>query len=223
MPKKPKNPPLKKVVVTTKNITDLRPEKKPAFAHGLADKCVASAACQASTTCKNMMATWIGSADALDANQKAQVQARDSLSALEAAEPALILAYDIDAYGYATAVQSISQGDVTIATCAGLMVRADPTPNDGDSAVPAEVMVAMLKKTGLPVLEWEAVPGALLYVAQISVDPATGASWQVLPGRGKSRHLPPLVPGQHYLLRVASIGRSGTQSAWSDTVSITGT
>ena len=222
MPKKATNPPLKKVVITTMDITELIPEAKPAHAHDLAALCLASPACQASTPCTSQMATWLVAADALGVNQGAQGKARATLAQLQADEPALVLAYDTDAVAYATTVQSISQGDVTIATNAGLKVRADPVAKPSDSAVPAKLRVSVVKKTGLPKAEWDLVPSAVLYVGQISLSPATDASWASLSGRGKSRHLPPLVAGQPYLVRVASIGKSGKQSAWSDTVSITG-
>jgi hypothetical protein len=62
----------------------------------------------------------------------------------------------------------------------------------------------------------------VLYVAQMSVDPTTDATWQAIYGRGRSRMLPPLVHGQSYVFRVASVGRDGKQSAWSTMVSFVG-
>lgn len=220
--KKPKIPAVKKVVVTTSSITDLKPDQKPAVAHEVADKAKVSAPCLGSPPCQNLLAIWVGSADALDVNLKAQEKARDELLTLEAQEPVLLVAYDSDACAFASAVQSICQSDFTIATQLGLTVRADAAPVAVDTDVPADVHVALLKKTGAPRLMWTEVPGVALYIAQISVDPATDPSWGVLFGHGKSRLLPPLTPGVHYLLRVASVSKAGKQSAWSDTVSIIG-
>lgn len=222
MPKKAQNPPVKKVIVTTAYITELKPLQKPGFAHDVAGKCLNSAVCQASTPCKNMLASWLTSADALDVNQKAQATARNTLVLLQSQEPALIVTYDTNANAFASTVQTVTQGDVAIATGMGMAVRASPTPAPTDIGVPAKVSISPLKKNGAPRLVWEAVPGAILYLAQLSMEPATNATWETLFGRGKTRHLPPLVPGQHYLLRVAAIGRNSKQSAWSETVSIIG-
>jgi hypothetical protein len=65
-------------------------------------------------------------------------------------------------------------------------------------------------------------PGAALYLAQMSLDPATDASWVTLYGNGKSRALPPLVAGQHYLFRVCALATTGQPSAWSTNVSFIG-
>jgi hypothetical protein len=61
------------------------------------------------------------------------------------------------------------------------------------------------------------MPGALLYIAQMTTTPTVDASWTVIYGSGKSR-LPVLVPGQTYSFRVAAVGKNGKQSAWSATV-----
>ena len=43
-----------------------------------------------------------------------------------------------------------------------------------------------------------------------------------LTGSGKSRMLPPLVPGHEYVGRVAAIGKDGKQSAWTTELTFVG-
>lgn len=222
MSKKAKNPPIKKVRVTTTTITGLKAGEKAPFAQGIAAKCLNNVVFQGSPACKTTLATWVVAAVALDTNLKAQTATRTALALLMAQEPPLQATYDLDAIGFATAVESVTQADVTIAQAMGMPVATAPTSVAANVGVPIQVRIAPLKKTGAPRLTWDHVPRATLYLAQLSVEPATEATYEVLPGSGKTRTLPPLVSGQHYVLRVAATGRNGKQSAWSNTVSILG-
>ena len=66
------------------------------------------------------------------------------------------------------------------------------------------------------------MPGALLYVAQISIQPATDTTWQTVRhgASGKSRMRPPLVAGHKHYVGRAAAGRQGDgkQSAWTTEV-----
>lgn len=222
MGKKAKNPPIKKVIVTTSHITKMKTALKPAFVQAVAAKCQNNAACQGSPPCVATLATWVTTGGALGANLKAQDTARTTLALLASQEPALILAYDTAAHAFTGNVQTVTQGDVTIAAGMNMTVRAASSAAITDVAVPVALAFSPLKKTGAPRVEWAPVPGAVLYVAELSVDPASDPTWGVLAGKGKTRMLPPLVAGQHYLVRVAAVGRNGKQSAWSNAISVIG-
>ncbi len=220
MPKKPKNPAPKRVLVIRKSPA-LKPEDKPTYAHDIKNQCANSPVYNASTPLQGYMAAWITAADALTANQASQAARRTELGLAEAAEPALIVACDNGEATFATAVGAAATGDVTVATNMGMSVHAEKAPSVS-ATVPTGVRVTRLKTTGAPKLMWDGVPGAKLYLAQMSVDPATDASWSALYGPGKGRPLPPLVPGQHYLFRVAALDNSGKPTGWSATVSFVG-
>jgi hypothetical protein len=57
----------------------------------------------------------------------------------------------------------------------------------------------------------------VLYQVQISVDPATDATWITLEGGGRRRKLVGLVHGQKYLARVRALG-ARQEGPWSATV-----
>ena len=118
-------------------------------------------------------------------------------------------------------MRTLAGTDGSIVTGMGLLLRADPV-HAADPFTPTGLHLAILKGKKLPKLEWDAMPGALLYVAQMSIQPATDTTWQTVYGSGKSRMLPPLVAGQHYVGRVAAVGKDGKQSAWTTEVPFVG-
>jgi len=61
----------------------------------------------------------------------------------------------------------------------------------------------------------------MMYIAEMSTAPATETSWTRVLGRGKSRVLPHLVPGQAYAFRVSAVGHDGKGTDWSVVLSFT--
>jgi hypothetical protein len=159
-------------------------------------------------------------ADALGENQQKQVKAKADLEALVKDEGELELDYDTGAEAFAVAVQATIKGDPTIAAQMNMAIRADPTPL-ADVVVPEGVRITTVKKTGSTKLAWNAVPSAMMYIAEMSVAPATETSWSRVYGKGKSRILPPLVSGQTYAFRVCAVGHDGKHTDWSALVSFT--
>ena len=210
-----------KKVVVKPGIAGLTPDSKVAYARKVKNTCDANAVYNASQPCKDTMAVWQTKADALEKNQKAKATLLVSLSNLLTQEGVCIFEYDLAADGFATAVRTVAGTDASIVTALGLQLRAEPV-HAPDPFTPTGLHLAILKGKKLPKLEWDPMPGAVLYVAQMSVTPATDTSWQTVYGSGKSRMLPPLVPGHEYVGRVAAIGKDGKQSAWTTELTFVG-
>jgi len=217
---KTKNPPKKKVVVIRRNPSN-KPADKPLYAHKVKDTCQSSAVFNGSVPLQALLTTWVMAADTVAENLTKQDVARTTLLQLEADLPSLLINADNGEAEFSTAVQTASKDDVTIAVGMGLGVKADKKPAV-QAVVPTGVRIEKLKKTNAPKLAWDVVPGAALYLAQMSVDPSTDASWVPLYGQGKSRKLPPLVVGQHYVLRVCALDNHGKPTSWSEVVSLVG-
>lgn len=167
------------------------------------------------------MAVWTAKTDALEKNQKDKNTLLVQLQNLDDQQAVCLFEYDLAAEGFVAVARTVAGPDRTIITQLGLELRADPVHVD-DPLVPTGLKIVVLKESKLPKLEWDATPGAVMYVAQMSVLPATDATWEVVYGRGKSRKLPPLVHGQLYGFRVAAVGKDGRQSGWSQLVQTTG-
>ena len=217
--KTPKVPPIKKVMVSA-GIANLTPDEKITHARTTHNTCLTSAPFTASQPCKDAMATWQTTTDNLEKNQQGKAALLVQLGVLDQQEAQCIFAYDEAADAFAAAVKTAAAGDRSIVVGMGLGPRADPVVAP-DPFTPTGLKVTVLKIRKVPKLEWDAMPGAKLYVAQMSPTPANEASWVVIYGGGKSRMIPPLVPGQVYAFRVAAVGKDGKQSAWSATVTFT--
>jgi hypothetical protein len=215
---KPKKP--KKIVVRM-GVSTLSPDEKVAHARQTNTVCQQSAAFNASQACKDAMANWLAQADKLEKNQQDKKGLKAQLVAVEDEEMTCLYEYDEGASAFVAAVKATANGDPSIVAAMNVELRADAV-HTGDPDMPTGVKVDMLKRKKVPKLEWDRMPGAVMYIAQMSVAPATDTSWEVLYGHGKSRMIPPLVHGQTYLFRVAAVGKDGKPSAWSATVSFVG-
>jgi hypothetical protein len=220
---KPKTGPRTKVkkVVVKSGTTGMTPDGKVTHQRKVKNTCDNNAVYNQSQACKDAMASWAAKTDALEKNQKDKATLYVQLKDILDKEAELEFEYDGAADGFASAVKTVAGTDQTVVTAMGLELRAEPVKN-ADPFTPTGLKVAVLKGKKIPKLEWDKMPGAVLYVAQMSVDPATDTSWQVIFGSGKTRTIPPLVHGQHYVFRVAAVGKDGKQSAWSTTVSFVG-
>jgi hypothetical protein len=210
----------KKRILVNAGVSGLKPGEKPARAHAVEAACKTSAAYQASPQCQATMASWLIAADALGENQKQQAKLTADLKALVKDEGDLVVDYDTGAEAFAVAVQAATKGNPTIAAQMNMAIRADPTPLT-QVVVPEGVRITTIRTTGGRMLSWNIVPGAKMYVAEMSTTPATETSWTRLLGRGKRRTLPHLVPGQAYTFRVCAVGHDGTHTDWSVVLSFT--
>jgi hypothetical protein len=212
---------IKKVIVTRGTAKRRKVPDKIAYARSVKTTCATSAAFAASQPCKDAMSVWMTKTDALEAAQTDRVAKEVALAASVKTEAACSFQYDEAGNSFAVAVQTASNGDPEIATSMGMALRGAPAIVTL-LLVPQGVRIVTLKTKDVSKLEWDAVPGAAMYIAQMSVDPATDASWVTLYGKGKTRALPPLVAGQHYLGRVCAIGTDGKPTGWSTNVSFIG-
>ena len=219
-PSVPKVQPIKKVVVSA-GITKMTPDEKITHARSTKTTCLTSTAYNASQPCQAAMASWQTATDNLEKNQQGKAALQVQIGVFNQQEAGLVFAYDEAADTFAAAVKTAAAGDRSIVVSMGLGLRADPV-HAPDPFTPTGLKIAILKAKKVPKLEWNAMPGARLYVAQMSISPATDASWVTIYGGGKSRTIPPMLPGQAYLFRVAAVGKDGKESAWSPTVSFTG-
>jgi hypothetical protein len=211
---------VKKVVPKTGTV-GMTPDEKVVQQRKVKNTCDNNDVFKQSQACKDAMANWTTKTDALEKNQKDKATIYVQLKDVLDQEVGLEFEYDVAADAFASAVRTVAGTDHTIVTAMGLGLRSDPVKT-GDPFTPTGLKIAVLKGKKIPRLEWDKMPGAVIYVAQMSVDPATDTSWEVIYGKGKTRTIPPLVHGQHYLFRVAAVGKDGKQSAWSTTVSLVG-
>lgn len=218
---KPKNPPIKKVIVTRRSPAMKKAGDKVTYAHDTKATCQNSAVFSGSPALQAGLLGWVSSADALGDNLAKQAVARNLLIALEADVPGLMLDCDNGEAEFATCVQKAAKEDVSVAIGMGMSVKADKTPT-AEAVVPTGVRIELYKKTNAPKLAWNAVLGAVVYLAQMSTAPATETSWIALYGKGRNRTLPPLIADQHYVLRVGALDNQGKPTGWSDEVSLVG-
>ncbi len=112
-------------------------------------------------------------------------------------------------------VESISGGDESKITSAGMDVRAANSAT-GDLPAPDALMASAGDRDGEIDLSWDKVNKARSYVVERSPDPPTASSWQHSAVSTKSQTtITGLASGAKYWFRVASIGPNG-QSPWSN-------
>ena len=212
---------VKKVVVTRakrRKVPD-----KITYSRGIKTTCANSTAFQASQPCKDAMTNWMTKTDALEAAKNDRVAKEAALAAAVKVEATCDFEYDEANNSFCTAVQATANGDPSVALSMGLTLRGVAAVIT-QLLIPDGLRIVTLKTKDVDKMEWNAVPGAALYTAQMSVDPpaAGDASWGTLYGKGKSRALQALVAGQHNVGRVCAIGVDGKPTGWSSTVSIVG-
>ncbi len=210
-----KVPPIKKVVVTA-GITSLSPSAKVAFQRTTANTCKGSTVYNGSAPCQTSMGTWATTANNLETNQQQKEALLVQLAAVEEGEATCLFAFDEAADNFASCVRTAAAGNPAIVVGMGMSTRAEAV-RKADPFTPTGVTISMLKAKKVPRLEWDAMSGAVLYLAQMTTTPTVDASWVVIYGAGKSR-LPVLTAGQTYSFRVAAVGKDGKQSAWSAAV-----
>jgi hypothetical protein len=189
------------------------------------------ATCASGTQCPEVQASPVA-AQALSALQKAVTAANTSLSSKEAAAVALststkALSSNFKAVRtalttYETAVAGLAGGSAAIITNAGLVVRDQSTPPAALTAVTV-VHAKHGKRASEAIVTWPAAPGATGYALEANFTPqAAPATWTALPpGTGRRRIVKGPSAGAQFLVRVASLGRDGTQTDWSDAVMAT--
>ena len=112
-------------------------------------------------------------------------------------------------------VESISGGDETKITSAGMDVRAAQTAT-GDLPAPETLATSTGDRDGELDLSWDKVNKARSYIVERSPDPPTAVSWQHAAVATRSQTtIGGLTSGTKYWFRVAAIGPNG-QSPWSN-------
>jgi hypothetical protein len=203
--------PIKKIVIKLDQ-SHLSPVLKVKFARDTQNTAEAAPPFQASPPAQAAMGTWATAAGALEQTGQEIAKHEAILTTLRAQEQVDVYNCDTAAVEYASIVHSIAKGDPKVVLAMGLQVRSTPTLV---SALVAPIgLLLHTSRRGLLSLHWDKVPGARLYVMQISVDPATDATWATIAGKGRSRALVGLVAGQKYLARVKALG-SVPDSPWS--------
>ena len=167
-----------------------------------------------------LMKDWMAETDKLDQNQKDIKDTEDKLAVLRANEITLARSFDTTGRAYACGVDVVTKGDPVLVALLGLKTRSHGQPRP-DPTVPDGLNV-WYTKTGRPVLEWPAVPGAVAYIAQLSPAPAAEATFAAVIGKGRSRKLHGLVVEAHdYVCRVSAVGKTGVHTAWSAPLAFT--
>jgi hypothetical protein len=208
-------------VVVALHIAKMTPAEKVTFQRATANTAKASSAYTGSPAAQSSMAAWQKASDALDANSQAITAAEKTLETVRGQAAALVHNFDLAAADYAATVRTLAASDVTVVSALGLTTGAQAT-HVTSIAAPTGLRVGTTK-AGLDYVEWAKVAGALLYCAEISVDPATGTSFTMLAGGGRKRKLSNLglVHGQSYLIRVRALG-ANLIGPWSPNLSYVG-
>ena len=215
---KTKKQTIKKAVVKM-NTATMTNAQKVKFAHDTQTTAQGSPAFQGSPTAQASMTAWQATTTSLDQNQSDINKAEQQLVTLRQQEVQHVFDFEVAATNYGGVVQSIAKGDAAIVSSLGLAVRVPATPTVEIQA-PLGLQIKT-SKAGVESLVWDKVPGAHLYIMQMSVDPATDATWTTVPGGGRKRKLVGLVHGQKYLLRVKALGAK-LEGPWSAVLGITG-
>ena len=196
----------------------MTPAQMVKFAHDTETAAATSPSFQSSPVAQATMTTWQSATTALDQNQSDIRKAELLLVTLRQQEVARIFDYQVAAASYGGVAQAIAKGDASVVSSMGLAVKA--------AAMPVVEILAPLglqirtTKAGVDSLYWDDVAGARLYMMQISVDPATDATWVTVAGGGRRRKLVGLAHGQKYLLRVKALGAK-LEGPWSAVLGIT--
>ncbi len=107
-----------------------------------------------------------------------------------------------------------TNSDPTAMLSAGFGIRGPDTPSQPLPA-PQDVTASTNGAPGCTKLSWAPVPGAIVYVIQMSPDPITDDGWEYMPvSTRSSAELDGAEPGKHTWFRVAAVNSTG-QSSWS--------
>jgi hypothetical protein len=171
---------------------------------------------------------------ALGILQKANATAQTGLSNRQSLAQALIaairaltldtVALKVALETYEAAVNAIALGNAAVITRAGLLVRGEKTP-----PAPLGVVTGLHTKpgklVGQGILGWPAAPGATGYAIEVNYAPQSATSTWTALNSGTSRRrvltAPTPTPASQFQARVAALGSDGTQSAWSNVVTVT--
>jgi hypothetical protein len=207
-----------KQTIVTKQTSKLNTAQKVKFARDTENTAKASPAYQASPPAQTSMTAWKGATDALDQNRSQITTLEGQLETARTKEVQLVHDYEVAATNYASAVQTVANGDPSVVAALGLGVKPVGTPIV-ELGAPLGLQIRT-SKAGVESLVWDKVLGARVYVMQASVDPATDTSWVTLQAGGRKRKLTTLVHGQKYLLRVKAVGAK-LEGPWSAVLGIT--
>src|SRR5947209_3210141 len=169
-----------KVIAKTDVASKSNPERI-AFFNAAYNTCQQSDAYKGSKTCQEAMAAWKDKTKNLDDNQQAIKTLLDQIGVLRDAEIVCVREYNESAATFGLASQTVAKNDPSIIIGMGLFLKSEPT-KPGDPTVVQGVSITTVKKGNRPKLEWDVVPGAVLYKAQISPEPANDNSWADLFG-----------------------------------------
>jgi hypothetical protein len=206
-----KKNPIKKVVVKL-DMSHLTLVQKIAFARDTQNTAKATSQYQGSPAAQTAMGTWITAAATMEQTGNDIAKYESLLATAHAQQQVDEYNFDQAGVSYASIVHTLAKGDPKVVTAMGLSVRNAPTLVSSLVA-PTGLLLATSHK-GVQSFHWDKVPGARIYVMQLSVDPATDATWATLAGKGRSRKLVALISGQKYLARVKALG-SVPESPWS--------
>ena len=172
-----------------------------------------------SPAAQSAMQAWQSAATQLSQQQSAVTQLEQQLFTLRNEEPQLFFNYQVAATGYRGVVESLAKGDPKVIAALGLDVKTlSATPTELSPPLGLQLKTT---KAGVDWLLWDKVLGARLYVMQVSLDPATDATWTTVQGGGRKRRLSGLVHGQKYLVRVKAMGAK-IEGPWSAPLGIVG-
>jgi len=215
---KTKKQTIKKATVKMHTVT-MTPAQKLTFAHETQTTAQTSPTFQGSPALQAAMTTWQAATAGLAQNQSDISQTEQQLFTLRQQEVQHVFDYEVAAVNYGGIAQASAKGDASIVAALGLAVKVPGKPIV-EIAAPLGLQIKTTK-AGVEWLVWDKVPGAHIYVMQMSVDPATDTTWIAVPGGGRRRKLVGLIHGQKYLLRVKALGTK-LEGPWSAVLGITG-
>ena len=117
---------------------------------------------------------------------------------------------------YQVAVGILAKGNAAIINKAGLLSRDEKQP-----AAALDKVTTVNSKPGKhpceAIVTWSPGPGATSYAIEVNFTPQNpNGTWTALnSGSGRRRIVKAPTPGTQFLVRIASIGSDGSQSAWS--------
>lgn len=116
-------------------------------------------------------------------------------------------------------VSLVSNGDATIIFKAGMTPRSQRSLRSLDVATPIQLS-AMSIVAGEVELKWNKINNARNYVVMLTQDPSATNWIQVGFSSFNKMKTKSLVKGTEYWFKVAAIGKEGSQSPWSNPVSV---
>lgn len=115
-------------------------------------------------------------------------------------------------------VEYIAKGDPVILASSGFDLAKQPSPTP-ELTKPENLKVINSDQSGELIISVDAVPNAVSYLHQFSIDPLLkDSSWQSLTSSQSKNNLTNLTPGVLYYCRVGAVGRKN-QVMFSDVVS----